>query len=373
METYKGIGSILSPAVRKIIADNKIDPFKIEGTGKNNRITKTDVLNFLKNSDLGINKEGKVKENYIYTASSPKTRYFARSLGINIDDVLGSARKGRVLEQDIRNHVKQIASGLRKSTKEETVNKEVDFSEFGEVEEQKLNSIKVATGKRVKDSWNTIPHVTHYDECDVTELEEYRKIINKKRSKNYPKLTMLPFIISSLCKVLKKFPSFNSSLSSSGKSIILKKYFNIGVAMNASRGLFVPVIFDTDKKDIIEIAKELDNLKIEVEEQKVKREIMRGGSFTISNIGSIGGGHFTPIINFPEVAILGIGRAKINQVWKDERFSPRLLLPLSLSYDHRVIDGAAATEFLKFLCNDIKNTQEDYSFVTKKELPPALQ
>jgi len=184
---------------------------------------------------------------------------------------------------------------------------------------------------------------------------------------------MLPFIISSLCKVLKKFPSFNSSLSSSGKSIILKKYFNIGVAMNVSRGLFVPVIFDTDKKDIIEIAKELDNLRIEVEEPKVKREIMRGGSFTISNIGSIGGGHFTPIINFPEVAILGIGRAKISQVWKDERFSPRLLLPLSLSYDHRVIDGATATEFLKFLCNDIKDTQEDYSFVTKKELPPALQ
>jgi len=280
--------------------------------------------------------------------ASPSVRKFARELGVNLAQVTGSGPKGRVLQEDVKAWVKAvlggqaIGSGLPKLPV-------VDYAKYGAIEAVALSRVRKISGPRLQASWLNIPHVTQHDEADITALEARRLALRGEAEKAGARLTVLAFIIKACVLALREFPDFNSSLAADGAALIRKKYHHIGFAADTPQGLVVPVIRDADQKGLFAIACELGDLSARAREGKVSGEEMRGGSFTISSLGGIGGTFFTPIINAPEVAILGVGRAAQRPVWQDGAFVPRLILPLSLSYDHRVIDGATGVRFTSFL------------------------
>ena len=284
--------------------------------------------------------------------ASPSVRRFARELGVDLGLVYGTGPKNRILKEDVKAFTKSIMSGEKLSNKGAFTTPEippVDFSKFGEVEQKPLTRIRRLTGQTLHRSWITIPHVTQFDEADITELEEFRKSKLKSAEKEGVKLTLVTFLIKAAVVALQKFPEFNSSIEPSGENLIIKKYFHVGVAVNTKNGLLVPVLKDVDKKGLFEIATEITELSNKAREGKISPKDLQGGCFTISSLGGIGGLHFAPIINAPEVAILGVSRAAMKPVYENGIFEPRLILPFALSYDHRVIDGVAGAQFTQFL------------------------
>ncbi|MEL4370488.1 dihydrolipoyllysine-residue acetyltransferase [Shewanella xiamenensis] len=302
--------------------------------------------------------------------ASPAVRRLAREFGVDLTQVTGSGRKGRIMKEDVQAYVKyelsrpkataatSVAAGNGGGLQVIAAPK-VDFSKFGEVEEIPLSRIQKISGPNLHRNWVTIPHVTQFDEADITEMEEFRKQQNDaaaKKKADY-KITPLVFMMKAVAKTLQQFPVFNSSLSSDGESLIQKKYYHIGVAVDTPNGLVVPVVRDVDKKGIIELSRELADISVRARDGKLKSADMQGSCFTISSLGGIGGTAFTPIVNYPDVAILGVSKSEIKPKWNGKEFEPKLMLPLSLSYDHRVIDGAMAARFsvtLSGILSDIR-------------------
>ena len=277
-------------------------------------------------------------------SASPKTRKFAREIGADLHLIKGSQREGRINDDDIKKFVKNSLSGKIIKTKDSAA-QEYNHSDFGEIDIKPIPRIKKIAGPHLQKSWNEIPHVTQHDEADITEMETFRKSLRDLYTGEKISVTPLAFIIRAVVKALKDYPNFNSSLDLENEKIIYKKYYHIGVAVDTPHGLMVPKIRDADKKDITSLGKELKKVSKLSSELKIDKKEFFGGSMTISSLGSIGGSFFTPIINQPEVAILGIGRAEKKQVFIGDKFENRTMLPLSLSYDHRVIDGAEGARF----------------------------
>ena len=282
------------------------------------------------------------------SSASPKVRKFARELGVDINQVSGSERGGRVVENDVKLFVASKSNNLvnYENRDNKKIKQEYLHSEFGEVETKDIPRVKKLSSKYLMNSWTNIPHVTNHDEADITEMEEFRNSLTDIYTGQKKKITPLAFIVKALTKTLKKFPSFNSSIDQidQGK-MTLKKYFHIGIAVDTPHGLMVPKLRNADKKDINSIAKELKKISDECRNLRIDKKDLFGGSMTITSLGGIGGSFFTPIINFPEVAILGIGKSQKKQVYMNGKFVVRTMLPLSLSYDHRIIDGAEAARF----------------------------
>jgi len=292
--------------------------------------------------------------------ASPAVRKLARELGVDPAAVTGSGRNGRITESDLKAYVKaqmdspQAASGGAGGLSVADA-PDVDFSKFGEIEEEPLSRIKRISGPNLHRNWVSIPHVTQFDEADITDLEAFRKAHQSKAEEAGTKMTPVVFLIQAVVAALKAFPHFNASLSRDGQTLIRKHYFHIGVAVDTPNGLVVPVLRDCDRKGLIELSQELTDLSGRAREGKLKGDEMKGGCLSISSLGGIGGTAFTPIINAPELAILGVSRAQIKPVWDGESFQPRLMLPLSLSYDHRVIDGADAARFTRHLAEQLED------------------
>jgi pyruvate dehydrogenase E2 component (dihydrolipoamide acetyltransferase) len=286
-------------------------------------------------------------------AAAPSVRVFAREIGINIADVPGTGPNGRILLDDVKSYAKKVLASRSEAPtlRIAVVEPLPDFSKWGEIIAEPMSGVRKKIAEHISYAWTTIPHVTHIAEADITELEELRK----SYSTDQAKLSILPFIIKVVVAALKNFPKFNASLDTAHSTIIYKKYYNIGFAVDTDNGLFVPVIKNADKKSIFDIAYELTALAERARTRKLTIEEMQGGTFTVTNLGSIAGGTFTPIINAPEVAILGISRAQLKPGFEDGKVcAPRLLLPLCLSYDHRVIDGADGAKFIKWVSDAIK-------------------
>lgn len=285
--------------------------------------------------------------------ASPAVRKFARELGVDLTKVSGTGRNARIVKEDVQSFVKQVmeSGGSKSSGAALGVEPmpDIDFSKWGEVETQPLSKINKLTGKFLHRNWVTIPHVTQFDEADITSLEAFRKQSNKEYEKEGVKFTLLSFMMKAVAAGLKKYPRFNSSLDATGENLVMKNYFHIGVAVDTPDGLVVPVVRDVDKKSIVDISIELREISIKAREKKLMPSDMQGGCMSISSLGGIGGTKFTPIVNAPEVAILGVSKAEMKPVWNGSEFEPRLMCPLSLSYDHRVIDGAAGARFVTYL------------------------
>lgn len=292
--------------------------------------------------------------------STPSVRRFARALGTDLDRVTGTGRKGRILKEDVTRYVKEVMTQSAPATGGSGVPQMpvVDFSKYGEVETQPLSRIKKISGANLHRAWLVVPHVTHHDEADITELETFRKAQGEKARQRGIRLTPLAFIMKACVAALRSHPTVNASLDSTGENLILKHYFHIGVAVDTPDGLMVPVIRDVDKKGIEELAEELGEMSVKAREKKLGPGDMSGACFTISSLGGIGGTAFTPIVNAPEVAILGVARSSMKPVYVNGDFVPRLMLPVSLSYDHRVIDGAAAARFTRFLCDRLSDIRK---------------
>ena len=282
------------------------------------------------------------------TFATPKVRKFARELGANIDQIKGTERKGRISQDDVKNFVNNKLNTSKELNK---LQSEFNHSEFGEVEIKEIPRVKKIAAPHLVNSWQTIPHVTHHDEADITELEEFRSSLTDMNTGEKKKMSPLIFIIKSLVASLKKYPNFNSSIDNieNGKMTI-KKYFHIGIAVDTEHGLMVPKIRNANEKNLNQLSEDLKKVSENCRKLKIKRKEFFGGSMTITSLGGIGGSFFTPIINYPEVAILGVGRTYNKQVLVNNEFENRIVLPLSLSYDHRIIDGAEAARF----CNELK-------------------
>jgi pyruvate dehydrogenase E2 component (dihydrolipoamide acetyltransferase) len=285
--------------------------------------------------------------------ASPSVRRFARELGAELQKIQGTGPKGRILKEDVQAFVK---ASLKRAEQATTAGvfaipsqPEIDFAQFGAIDRQPLSRIKKLSGPNLLRSWISIPHVTQHDEADISDLEAFRQSLKGEAEKQNVKLTFLPFVIKAVAAALKEFPTFNSSLAANGEELILKKYYHLGVAVDTPEGLVVPVVRDVDQKGIFDLARELAELGAKARGKKLRNNDLEGASFTISSLGGIGGTAFTPIINPPQVAILGLSRAQTKPVYQDGQFVPRLMLPLSLSYDHRVIDGAEAARFTVYL------------------------
>jgi pyruvate dehydrogenase E2 component (dihydrolipoamide acetyltransferase) len=282
--------------------------------------------------------------------ASPSVRKLARELGVDLVQVKGSGAKSRVLHDDVKAFVKAILTG-QASTPGGGLPKtpSVDFSKFGEIDVQPLTRIQKISGPRLQASWINLPHVTQHDLADITDLESKRQELKGAAKERGISLTPLAFVIKAVVSALQEYPKVNSSLSDDGKNLVFKKYIHIGFAADTEQGLMVPVIRDADQKDIYELAAELGELSALARDGKLKSDQLQGATFTVSSLGGIGGTAFTPIVNAPEVAILGVSRSSMQPIWNGSDFDPRLMLPLSLSYDHRVVDGAAAVRFTTFL------------------------
>ncbi|HID99511.1 MAG TPA: dihydrolipoyllysine-residue acetyltransferase [Thiotrichaceae bacterium] len=296
--------------------------------------------------------------------AGPAVRHLARELGVDLLQVKGSGRNSRILKDDVQGFVKQVMTeGVAPSMAFTGSGTgipdipEIDFSQFGEIETRPLSRINKLSGAHLHRSWLNIPHVTQFDEADISELETFRKDLAVEAQKRHVKITLLTFLLKASAAALREFSDFNASLDSSKENLIVKKYCHIGIAVETKNGLVVPVIRDVDKKGLFEIAANLGELSQKAREGKLSSNEMQGGCFTITSLGGIGGTAFTPVINAPEVAILGVSRSKKQPVYQAGEFVPRLILPLSLSYDHRVIDGAAAvrfTQYLSFILSDVR-------------------
>jgi|SRR5579871_1604365 len=285
--------------------------------------------------------------------AAPSVRRLARELGVDINQVAGSGPSGRISEDDVKNHAKRLVTGAARGGAA-AAEPLPDFSRWGEVERQPMRAVRRKTAEHLSVAWATIPHVTQGDLADITSLEELRKQHAKQAEAAGGNLTVTAIAVKVIATALKVFPQFNASIDLTSDEIVLKKFINVGVAVDTDRGLLVPVIRNADRKNIIQIAAELAQLSEKARSRKISLEEMQGGTFSISNLGGIGGTYFTPIVNAPEVAILGISRARVEPVWKDGAFVPRTLLPLSLSYDHRVIDGADGIRFLRWVVQAIE-------------------
>ena len=290
--------------------------------------------------------------------ASPSVRAHARALGVDLSQIKGTGPVGRILQQDLENYVKQVMCGAKVASAVAGAGgaalgllpwPQIDFTKFGPVETRPLSRIKKIAGANLHRNWVLIPHVTNHDDADITELEAFRVQLNKENEKAGIKVTLLAFLIKACVWALKKFPEFNASLD--GENLVLKQYYHIGFAADTPNGLVVPVIRNADQKGVLAIAAEMGELSAKAREGKLGPADMQGGCFSISSLGGIGGTYFTPIINAPEVAILGVCRSSTRPVWDGKQFAPRLILPLSLSWDHRVIDGAAAARFNSYLAS----------------------
>jgi pyruvate dehydrogenase E2 component (dihydrolipoamide acetyltransferase) len=299
--------------------------------------------------------------------ASPSVRKFGRELGVDLGRVQGSGPKGRILHTDVQAYVKGALSKAPTQISAKTGGAlpfnlpawpEVDYAKFGPIESKPLARIQKLSGPYLHRNWISIPHVTQFDEADITDLEAFRKAQTVETEKKGFKLTMLAFLMKACVTALRQYPQFNSSLDKSGENIIIKKYFHIGVAVDTPGGLVVPVVRDADRKGVFDIARELSDISKLARDGKLKPGDMQGGTFSISSLGGIGGTAFTPIINAPEVAILGVSRSATRPVWNGKEFAPRLMLPLSLSYDHRVIDGATAARFSAYLASVLSDIRK---------------
>ena len=297
-----------------------------------------------------------------YAHATPVIRRLAREFGVNLDKVKGTGRKGRILKEDVQAYVKAAVKALESGAASATGAAngaglgllpwpKVDFSKFGEIEEVELSRINKISGANLHRNWVMIPHVTHFDKADITDLEAFRKEQNAlaEKQKLGVKITPVVFIMKAVAKALEAFPRFNSSITEDAQRLILKKYINIGVAVDTPNGLVVPVFKDVNKKGIIELSRELAEVSKKARDGKLTASDMQGGCFTISSIGGLGTTHFAPIVNAPEVAILGVSKSSMEPVWNGKDFAPRLILPISLSFDHRVIDGADGARFISYI------------------------
>lgn len=317
--------------------------------------------------DHPLDRKGKA-EGLAY--ASPAVRRLAREFGVDLNQVKGSGRKDRILKEDVQEFVKYELSRPKATASAGTAQgggglqviapPKVDFSKFGEIEEVPLTRIQKISGPNLHRNWVTIPHVTQFDEADITELEQFRKQENELQAKKKDgvKITPLVFIMKAVAKALQEYPVFNSSLHEDGEHLIMKKYIHIGIAVDTPGGLVVPVIRDVDKKGIYELSEELVDVSTRARDGKLKAQDMQGGCFSISSLGGIGGTAFTPIVNAPDVAILGVSKSEMKPKWNGKDFEPRLMLPTSLSYDHRVIDGAVAARFSVYLCNVLSDIRK---------------
>lgn len=313
------------------------------------------------NQSLAPVNQDAVESSNSYSHATPVVRRLAREFGVNLDKVKGTGRKGRILKEDVQDYVKNALKALESGAASTGAANgaglgllpwpKVDFSKFGETEEVELGRIQKISGANLHRNWVMIPHVTQWDKADITDLEQFRKEQNAmlEKTKQDVKVTPLVFIMKAVAKALEQYPRFNSSISEDAQRLTLKKYINIGVAVDTPNGLVVPVFKDVNKKGIIELSRELAEVSKKARAGKLTASDMQGGCFTISSLGGIGGTHFTPIVNAPEVAILGVSKSEMTPVWNGKEFTPRLMLPLSLSYDHRVIDGADGARFITFI------------------------
>ena len=345
------------PTSRTAETAAEVEP--VEVAGQRDNITRGDVArsgDAVPTPARRLDADGLMPDKVPY--ASPAVRLFARELGVDLSRVEGSARGGRITKEDVQQFVKGAMAGGGAVAGGGGLDllpwPKVDFSKFGEVEVKPLSKIRKISGANLARNWAMIPHVTQHDEADVTELEALRVALNKENERASgdgagTKLTMLAFLIKASVSALREFPEFNASLDASGENLALKKYFHIGFAADTPNGLVVPVVRDCDQKGVMEIARESSELAKKARDGKLGPAQMSGGCFSISSLGGIGGTSFTPIVNAPEVAILGVSRSAMKPVWNGEKFKPRLMLPLSLSYDHRVIDGAAAARFTVYL------------------------
>jgi pyruvate dehydrogenase E2 component (dihydrolipoamide acetyltransferase) len=292
--------------------------------------------------------------------ASPSVRKFARELGVDLGRVRGSGPKGRILHADVQGFVKGALAAVPAAAPAAKGSAlpfnvpawpDVDFAKFGPVEMKPLTRLQKLSGPNLHRNWISIPHVTQFDEADITDLEAFRKANTADTEKQGFKLTMLAFLIRACVTALRQHPNFNASLDRTGETLVVKKYYNIGVAVDTPDGLVVPVVRDADRKGVFDVARELAEISKLARDKKLKPGDMQGGTFSISSLGGIGGSAFTPIINAPEVAILGVSKAVLRPVWNGKAFEPRLMLPLSLAYDHRVIDGAAGARFTSYLAS----------------------
>ncbi len=291
--------------------------------------------------------------------AGPAVRRLSRELGVDLAQVVATGPKNRILKDDVFGYVKQAMTDKSQVVVAEgsglPVLPKIDFSKFGEIEEQTLSRINKVSASNLHRSWVNVPHVTQFDEADVTELEVFRKAEAGAYKEQGIKLTLLAFMVKACAKALKAFPRFNSSLSQDGETLIMKQYCHIGIAVDTPNGLVVPVIRDADKKSILDIAEDMQVLSAKARDKKLSLNDMQGGCFSISSLGGIGGTAFTPIVNWPEVAILGLSRSQMKPIYQQDEFVPRLMLPMSLSYDHRVIDGAQAARFTRYLADQISD------------------
>ena len=296
--------------------------------------------------------------------ASPSVRRLARELGIDLSKVRGSEAGGRIVTGDIRAYIARLQKATDKPKVAATapakpVAESIDFSKWGPVTKKPLTQLRQVIARRLWESWNAIPHVTQFDDADFTRLNELRKKYAPAYEKKGAKLTLTPLVLKALVETLKKHPIFNSSLDEAAQEVVIKEYFHIGIAVDTEQGLIVPVIRDADKKSVLDLAKELEQLAQKARDRKVTAEELKGGTFTITNQGAIGGAHFTPIINKPEVVILGLGRGAMKPVVRDGKVEVRMMTPLGLSYDHRVIDGGAAARFMVDLVKAMENFGEE--------------
>ena len=294
------------------------------------------------------------QKSFLRAHASPSIRKFARELGVDLSQVHGSGRKERITKEDVQESVKQALGGTDSGTAAAgsgiPAMPEIDFSKFGPVEIKPLSRIQKKAAVNLHRGWLNLPIVTHHDEADITELEYFRKSLKDEAAKQGVKVTPLVFLLKACAVAIRKHPNFNSSLTADKENLVLKKYLNIGVAVDTPDGLVVPVIRDVEQKGLLELAKELGEVSEKARAKKLKTNDIQGGCFSISSLGGIGGTSFTPLVNAPEVAILGVTRSRMMPVWNGKEFLPRLMLPIDLTYDHRVIDGAQAARFMVDLC-----------------------
>ncbi|MFH0351377.1 MAG: 2-oxo acid dehydrogenase subunit E2 [Chromatiales bacterium] len=292
--------------------------------------------------------------------ASPSVRRAARELGVDLGLVQGSGPKARILKEDVKTFTRKALSGAHSGGAAGVMPAvtAVDFSKYGKTELRPLSRLKRSTGQNLQRSWITVPQVTQFDEADITDLEEFRRSKLQEAQTQNIKLTYLAFLVKAAVAALKRFPEFNASLTTDGEALVLKKYFHIGMAVNTEQGLLAPVVRDADQKGLLQLAGELQDLGARAREGKLDLRELQGGCFTISSLGAMGGTGFTPLVSFPEVAILGVSRATMKPVYRDGDFIPRLTLPLSLSYDHRVIDGVAAAAFCRYLSEALSDIRE---------------